>query len=75
MNKCVNHQAQTECMVLLSLSNCALVHAPCTDVNSDVVAHISLAQSTIGPPSISLKIYDLALNLHRNTRLGTHHNC
>ena len=43
MNKCVNHQAQTECMVLLSLSYCALVHAPCTDVNSDVVAHISLA--------------------------------
>ena len=43
MNKCVNHQAQTECMVLLSLSNCASVHAPCTDVNSGVVAHISLA--------------------------------
>ena len=43
MNKCVNHQAQSECTVLLSLSNCASVHAPCTDVNSDIVAHISLA--------------------------------
>ena len=37
---------------VVSMSNCALVHAPCADVNGEVVARVSAgpAQIAIDPP-------------------------
>ena len=61
-------------MMLLSMSNCSLVHAPYADVNG-VVACVSPAQIAIDPPWVVLKIYDLAMKLCCNTHLCTHCNC
>ena len=49
-------------MMMLSLSNRALVHAPGADVNGEVVACVSPAQIATDPHSVALKIYDLAMN-------------
>ena len=61
--------------MLLSMSNCTLLHAPYADVNGNVVACVSPAQIAVDPPSVALIIYDLAMNLRCNTCLGVHSNC
>ena len=73
-NKCINHCAQKTCRTLLSMLNCALVHAPCADVNGQVVACVSSPQITFDPQLVVLKIYDLGIKLCRNNCLHTHHN-